>query len=63
MPTARGLALRRLGLVLRRTAKQGRAYQFTLREHTFEALVALLIVLDGLVVRAGVRPLVHGHLF
>jgi hypothetical protein len=55
-----GLAPRRLGLIRRRTAKQGRAYQLTLCEAAIEALVALPIVVLLALVRAGMRVLVHG---
>jgi hypothetical protein len=63
MPTGRRLLPRRLGPILRRTAKQGRAHQLTLCEHPLEAVVALLVVLDLAVLRSGVGVLVHGRLF
>jgi hypothetical protein len=62
-PSASRLAPWRLG-AFRRTAKQRRANQFTLREQTLEALVALLnIVVLGVPLRTAVGVLVHDRPF
>jgi hypothetical protein len=64
MPTASRLAPRRLGAIRRWTAKQRGTNQFTLREQTLEALVALLnIVVLGVPVRTAVGVLVHDRPF